>query len=243
MLFSVVVFASLSALHAVEFDGQKDLLSIIWNMEKPTPVFSVSFKIKVKPEAIRGKGGIFFEMNAVEKDFPGFRGLKFFQVAGKDPEDGYTGIQANAFQNGENQKIRYNTFWNLKKSRLPLNEFVTVVFSFNGTDLAAWFNGNNLALIHKKQVFNNPECAAQYRLYFGARGGGSHAMNCEIQQIALYDKALTEEEVQKIQNGYSPREITGIIAFLPLKSDLADHLKSRKIQLKYPKKLKGQFPR
>ena len=64
LLFAVIVLAGLFSLPAVEFDGQKDHLTIFWNMEKPTPVFAISFRIRLKPEAIRGKGGVFFEMNA-----------------------------------------------------------------------------------------------------------------------------------------------------------------------------------
>ena len=222
-----ILFAALN-LSAVELDGRQDFIRINWKTEMPRPVYAISFRVKVDSADLTAisedKSSICFEMRSNPLNFNGFREFKFFFVSLKNPLKSYAGFQAANTLNGKTERIRYNTAWRGIGGTVATDQFVTVVISFDGMTLDVFVDHMNLAHFHKKQFFSDARCAEEYTLSFGMNKYGRYPLKCEIRDIAVYDKALSRNDVQLLLKNRTPAGIIGVLAYFPLQNDETDYL-------------------
>lgn len=227
---------------AVELNGNKEHISLIWKNTMARPVFTISFKVRmdkknmVIPDHVKNRGRVLFNLHAVPPTVPGLRGIKIFFKMTSHATGGYAGIQADAWdQQKREEKIRYNVFWRAANSQVPTDEFVTVTLIYADGKLDAFLNQQNHATLHKAMFHTISFASPEYRMTFGG-SGGKYSVPCAIKDIAVFDRALSPDEVKQLASGVVPTEFTGLKAFYPMGKNASAQTASPQITVKLHKR-------
>ena len=240
-LVSLAAFAALVS-GAVELNGNKEFISLNWKNTMAHPVFTVSFKVRmakkdmVLPAHVKNRGRVLFNLNCQPKTAPGLQSMKLFFQTATHPTGGYAGIQADGFDHkGNNEKIRYNVYWRAANSQVPTDEFVTVTLVYADGRFDAYLNQQNHAALHKLMTHTIGYAAPEYKMTFGG-SGAKYSVPCAIKDIAIYDRALTPDDVKVLAGGGDPESVIGLLAYYPMEKNAAAAVASPQITVKLHKR-------
>ena len=222
-LWSLLIPACLT-LGAVELSGKREFIQLRWKNTMMRPVFTVSFRVKmakkdmVIPEKVKERGRVLFTMDAKPSPAEGLSSIKAFFQMKSFPTGGYAGFQAAARMPGEMKPeiARYNVYWRAENSQVPTDEFVRVTMIYCDGEFGVYINRNNIASQHKKVWLPMGYAAPEYVMNFGGMGK-RHNVRCAIEDIAVFDRALSPDEVNELLKNGSPEKIPGLQAYYPLK--------------------------
>ena len=224
-LWSLLIPACLT-LGAVELSGKREFIQLRWKNTMMRPVFTVSFRVKmakkdmVIPEHVKNRGRVLFTMDAKPVPTEGLASIKAFFQMKSFPTGGYAGFQAAARVPGADKPevARYNVFWRAENSQVPTDEFVRVTVTFCDGEFGVYIDRNNIASQHKKVLLPMGFAAPEYVMNFGGMGK-RHNVRCEIEDIAVFDRAITPDDLNVLLKNGTPDKIPGLRAFYPLKKN------------------------
>ena len=214
------------ALGAVELSGQKEFIQLKWQNTMMRPVFTVSFRVKIAkkdmviPEHVKERGRVLFTLDAKPVPQVGLASIKAFFQMKSFPTGGYAGFQAAAKTPEEAKPViaRYNVFWRAANSQVPTDEFVRVTLIYCDGEYGVYINRNNIASQHKKVLLPMGYAAPEYVMNFGGMGK-RHNIRCAIEDITIFDRALTTDDLNTLWASDKPGKIPGLLAHYPLKKD------------------------
>ena len=229
---------------AVELSCNKEFISLNWKNTMARPVFTVSFKVymakkdMVLPAHVKNRGRVLFNLSCQPKTVPGLQSMKLFFQTATHPNGGYAGIQADGLDfKGNNEKIRYNVYWRAANSQVPTDEFVTVTLVYADGRFDAYLNLQNHAALHKLMTHTVGFAAPEYKMTFGG-SGTRYNVPCAIKDIAVFDRALTSEEVKHLVSNGNPKDIVGLLAHYPMEKNAVPAVSSPQISVKLHKRKK-----
>ena len=229
---------------AVELSGNKEFISLNWKNTMARPVFTVSFKVRmdkknmVIPAHVKNRGRVLFNLSCQPKTVPGLLSMKMFFQMAAHPTGGYAGIQAEGVDfKGNNEKIRYNVYWRAANSQVPTDEFVTVTLVYADGRFDAYLNLQNHAALHKLMTHTVGFAAPEFKMTFGG-SGARYNVPCAIKDIAVFDRALTSEEVKHLVSNGNPKDIVGLLAHYPMEKNAVPAVSSPQISVKLHKRKK-----
>ena len=223
---ALLLLLTVFSLNAVDLSGNREFIQLKWQNTMMRPVFTVSFRVKmakkdmVIPEDVKNRGRVLFTMDAKPIPVEGLTSIKAFFQLKSFPTGGYAGFQAAArvFGEAKPEIARYNVFWRAENSQVPTGEFVRVTLSYCDGEFGVYINRNNIASQHKKVLLPMGFAAPEYVMNFGGMGK-RHNVRCEIEDIAVFDRALTPDDLNVLLKNGTPDKIPGLRAFYPLKKN------------------------
>ena len=233
------------ALSAVELSGKKEFIQLKWQNNMMRPVFTVSFRVRmakkdmVIPEGVKERGRVLFALDAKPLPEEGLASIKAFFQLKSFPTGGYAGFQAAAREPGEAKPViaRYNVFWRAANSQVPTDEFVRVTLIYCDGEFGVYINRNNIASQHKKVWLPMGYAAPEYVMNFGGMGK-RHNVRCAIEDITVFDRALTTDDLNRLLMHDQPGKIPGLLVHYPLKKDYKPEAFTPAITLKVNKSRK-----
>lgn len=241
------LLAAAFVLGAVELSGKREFIQLKWQNTMMRPVFTVSFKVKmakkdmVIPENVKNRGRVLFTLDAKPDPAEGLTSIKAFFQMKSFPTGGYAGFQAAAKVPGvaKPEIARYNVFWRAENSQVPVDEFVRVTLIYCDGDFVVYINRNNIASQHKKVTLPMGYAAPEYVMNFGGMGK-RHNVRCEIEDIAVFDRALTLDDLSTLMDADAPAKIPGLKAHYPLKKDHKPAASASGVSIKVIRNKKGK---
>ena len=235
------------ALGAVELSGKQEFIQLKWQNTMMRPVFTVSFRVRmakkdmVIPENVKERGRVLFTMDAKPVPQVGLASIKAFFQMKSFPTGGYAGFQAAAKTPEEAKPViaRYNVFWRAANSQVPTDEFVRVTLIYCDGEYGVYINRNNIASQHKKVFLPMGYAAPEYVMNFGGMGK-RHNIRCAIEDITIFDRALTTDDLNTLLTSDQPGKIPGLLAHYPLKKDYQPAASASGVSIKVIKNKKGK---
>ncbi len=235
------------ALGAVELSGKKEFIQLKWQNNMMRPVFTVSFRVKIAkkdmviPENVKERGRVLFTMDAKPAVQTGLTSIKAFFQMKSFPTGGYAGFQAAAKTPEEAKPViaRYNVFWRAANSQVPTDEFVRVTLIYCDGEFGVYINRNNIASQHKKVLLPMGYAAPEYVMNFGGMGK-RHNIRCAIEDVTIFDRALTNDDLNRLLTHDQPGKIPGLLAHYPLKKDYKPAASASGVSIKVIRNKKGK---
>lgn len=154
-----------------------------------------------------------FELSAVKPAKSDFKNLRLTFVV--ETSGGYANIKGS-FQG------HFPIIWNRNpNSHVPTDKFVPLYFLIGDGYVRMFLNGVDYDTLRAPVVMPMATSAArQYLICLGMtlwRGGKLH-MNCEIEDVVVYDRILDKSEIRKLsEDQNADRKLPGLLLHHPLK--------------------------
>lgn len=192
---------------AYSFDGVNDYILVNNNASLCPIVYSISAWVKPNGYYINGQD----EAN-------------YILGKGVDFNVGHYSLHYNSFNRKARASINTvsNGLYVDSNSNINLNDWVHLVSTWDGNTLKIYVNG-----ILENSIYspNNVQGVNSENLYFGTMAGNStwpYWLNGKIDDIAIYNRALTQQEITNLYNSTSTSECltmtinTGVLSTSPV---------------------------
>ena len=215
-LFFIYLFAAAAInLSAWEFNGPATRKTLYW---KPFPgrfAATVAFRLNVPSAALKpaGNGTVHsyntryvLDIAALKDKKSTFPGIEMRFVTKNDSGNQYGTIIVGNIG-------RYDLRWKHENSEFPVDKPVWVFLMAGGGKLDACIDGRYIS--HTRKMVSLPllETSSEYRVCLGytAWDGGSLDLKCSIDDFMIFDRVLSQEEIQKIMaNPAAAKDMPGL---------------------------------